>query len=286
MADEIRFGDTFIFCTLRLESRELRYLKTGIGAAGLRKVHMLRNIRIVLIGTTHPGNIGAVARAMKNMCLEQLVLVNPKIFPSAEATARASGADDLLASARVCETLEQAIAGCRLVVGASARLRSVEWPQLDPRACAEKLVMECQGDTDAALLFGRESSGLSNAELDRCHYLVHIPANPVFSSLNLSQAVQVLGYELHVADLAMRQVPVESVSIAARDPVSAEVMEGFFVHLRQTMKDIGFLDPKQSEKLQRRLRRLFLRARPDRDEINILRGILSAAQGRKSMRPE
>ncbi|MCP4285483.1 MAG: tRNA (cytosine(32)/uridine(32)-2'-O)-methyltransferase TrmJ [Gammaproteobacteria bacterium] len=245
---------------------------------------MLRNIRIVLIGTTHPGNIGAVARAMKNMCLEQLVLVNPKIFPSAEATARASGADDLLANALVCDTLEQAIQGCRLVVGASARLRSVEWPQLDPRSCAEKMVAECRGDVDVALLFGRESSGLSNAELDCCHYLVHIPANPEYSSLNLSQAVQVLGYELHVTDLAARQTQEGSFETEKRDLASADNMESFFTHLRQTMEDIGFSDPNQSEKLQRRLRRLFFRARPDRDEMNILRGILSAAQGRKSMR--
>ena len=146
---------------------------------------MLSNIRIVLIGTTHPGNIGAVARAMKNMCLKQLVLVSPRIFPSAEATARASGADDLLANALVCGTLERAIEGCRLVVGASARLRTVEWPRLEPRACAEKLVAECRGGADVALLFGRESSGLSNAELDRCHYLVHIPANPEFVNYSL-----------------------------------------------------------------------------------------------------
>jgi len=245
---------------------------------------MLRNIRIVLIGTTHPGNIGAVARAMKNMCLERLVLVRPKIFPSAEATARASGADDLLANALVCETLEQAIAGCRLVIGASARLRSVEWPRLEPRACAEKLVAECRSGADVALLFGRESSGLSNAELDSCHYLVHIPANPEFTSLNLSQAVQVLGYELHIKDLAAQQALEGSTEAEKRTPVSADIMEGFFTHLRQAMEDIGFSDPNQSEKLQRRLRRLFLRARPDRDEMNILRGILSAAQGRKSMR--
>jgi len=248
---------------------------------------MLRNIRIVLIGTTHPGNIGAVARAMKNMCLEQLVLVNPKIFPSAEATARASGADDLLANALVCDTLERAIEGCRLVVGASARLRSVEWPQLNPRDCAAKMVAECREGAEAALLFGRESSGLSNAELDRCHYLVHIPANPEYSSLNLSQAVQVLGYELHVTHLEATRLQRESLPAGtARELVSADVMEGFFAHLQQTMEDIGFSDPKQSEKLQRRLRRLFLRARPDSDEMNILRGILSAAQGRKSMRRE
>ncbi len=235
---------------------------------------MLQNIRIVLIGTTHPGNIGAAARAMKNMCLEQLWLVQPKIYPSAEATARASGADDLLYRARVCDSLDQALGGCRLVVGASARLRSVEWPQMQPRECAERLLPESdQGEV--AVLFGRESSGLTNAELDRCHYLVHIPANPAYSSLNLSQAVQVLCYELRVASLG--EVP-SATTEQAREVVEMDVMEGFFGHLQQTMEQLGVATPGQSTKLQRRLRRLFLRARPDRDEINILRGLLSAAQ--------
>jgi tRNA (cytidine32/uridine32-2'-O)-methyltransferase len=239
---------------------------------------MLKNIRIVLIGTTHPGNIGAVARAMKNMCLEQLCLVRPKEYPSAEATTRASGADDVLANARVCDTLEEALRGCRLVVGASARLRSVQWPQLVPRECAERLLEEStQGEV--AILFGRESSGLSNEELDRCHYLVHIPANADYSSLNLSQAVQVLAYELHMESLAEKRQESEPADLA-----TAEMMEGFFQHLEQTMEETGFSDPRQSDKLQRRLRRLFLRARPDVDELNILRGLLSAAQGRKSMR--
>jgi len=235
---------------------------------------MLQDIRIVLIGTTHPGNIGAVARAMKNMCLEQLWLVQPKIFPSAEATARASGADDLLARVRVCGSLDQALFGCRLVVGASARLRSVEWPQLLPRQCAERLLPESdQGPV--AMLFGRESSGLSNAEMDRCHYLVHIPANPEYSSLNLSQAVQVLCYELHIASL---QAWVPATADEGRQVVGADAMERFFVHLQQTMEQLGFARPGQSTKLQRRLRRLFLRARPDDDEMNILRGLLSAVQ--------
>ena len=194
---------------------------------------MRQNITIVLIGTTHPGNIGAVARAMKNMCLQRLVLVAPKIYPSAEATARASGADDLLAKARVYETLDQAIEGCHLVIGASARLRTVEWPQLDPRMCAAKVLEECGRDAEVALLFGRESSGLSNAELDRCHYLVHIPANPEFSSLNLSQAVQVLGYELHISALAAR--PRSGAQDEVHVPVSSEVMESFFTHLWQAM---------------------------------------------------
>jgi tRNA (cytidine32/uridine32-2'-O)-methyltransferase len=238
---------------------------------------MLSNIRVVLIGTTHPGNIGAVARAMKNMCLTQLCLVRPKQYPSAEATTRASGADDLLANARVCETLDEALQDCRLVVGASARLRSVQWPQLLPRECAERLLEEA-AHGEVALLFGRESSGLSNEELDRCHYLVHIPANADYCSLNLSQAVQVLAYELHISSLSGGNPESERSDVA-----TAEMMEGFFRHLEQTMEEIGFSDPRQSDKLQRRLRRLFLRARPDVDELNILRGLLSAAQGRKSM---
>jgi tRNA (cytidine32/uridine32-2'-O)-methyltransferase len=240
---------------------------------------MLSNIRIVLIGTTHPGNIGAVARAMKNMCLEQLCLVRPKVFPSAEATARASGADDLLAKARVFDGLDEALEGCRMVAGASARLRTVQWPQVTPRQCAGKLLQEAVAG-EVALLFGRESTGLSNSELDRCQYLVHIPANPQYPSLNLSQAVQVLSYELHVGSLENAV----SESIQGPDEVAtADGMERFFEHLRQTMEETGFADSKQSKTLNRRLRRLFLRARPDQVELNILHGILSAARGRKSM---
>ncbi len=237
---------------------------------------MLDNVRIVLIGTTHPGNIGAAARAMKNMRLRQLWLVTPKLFPHAEATARASGADDLLATAQVCDDLDQALAGCRLVVGASARLRSLKWPQLDPRQSGRRLLQEAaQGEV--ALLFGRESSGLSNEELDRCHYLVHIPANPDYSSLNLAQAVQVLAYELHMASLEEGgTAPTEG----ERDVADAAAMEGFFDHLRRTMEATGFANPRQSTTLQRRLRRLFLRARPDQDEVNILRGLLNACSGK------
>lgn len=240
---------------------------------------MLSNVRIVLIGTTHPGNIGAVARAMKNMCLQSLYLVQPKIYPSAEATARASGADDLLARARVCGTLDEALRGCRLVIGTSARLRSVQWPCLSPRESARRLLQESAAG-EVALIFGRESSGLSNSELDRCHYLVQIPSNPEYPSLNLSQAVQVLSYELHSNAL---QGGVDDAP-APDEVANAEALEDFFRHLQQAIDELGFSDPRQSKKLQRRLRRLFLRARPDPVELNILRGILSAAQGRKSMR--
>lgn len=239
---------------------------------------MLKNIRIVLVHTSHPGNIGAVARAMKNMCLEQLVLVNPAVYPCADATARASGADDILAGARVCSSLDEAIADCHLVVGASARLRSVEWPQLDPRECAAKALPESEAGP-VAILFGRESSGLTNDELARCRYLVHIPANPDYSSLNIAMAVQVIGYELLMAAGGARDA-----RPSPRELATAFEMQGFFEHLQQTLGDIEFADSQHAEKLMRRLRRLFLRAEPDRDDIQILRGILSAAQGRKSPR--
>ena len=177
---------------------------------------MLEQIRIVLVGTTHPGNIGAVARAMKTMALDNLWLVAPKQFPSAEATARASGADDLLARARICTDLSEAIEGCRLVVGASARLRTVQWPQMAPRECARALLSEATAGP-VAILFGRESSGLSNQELDRCSHLVHIPSNPEFSSLNLAAAVQILTYEIRIASLCkdVAAVPPRSVAISA-----------------------------------------------------------------------
>ncbi len=241
---------------------------------------LLQRIRIILIETSHPGNIGAVARAMKNMGLTQMVLVNPRHYPSPEATARASGADDLLARAVVTDSLDQALHNCRLAIGTSARLRSVAWTQHTPRQSAAQLLHEAQAG-EVALLFGRESSGLSNLELDRCQSLVHIPANPAYSSLNLAQAVQILSYELRTATLSDTPPAPPPPPVATRD-----AMEGFYRHLQQTLIETGFADPQQSDRLQRRLRRLFDRARPDRDELNILRGLLSAAQGRKSMRRE
>ncbi|MCU7906992.1 MAG: RNA methyltransferase [Candidatus Thiodiazotropha sp. (ex Epidulcina cf. delphinae)] len=240
---------------------------------------MLKNIRIVLVDTSHPGNIGAAARAMKNMRLQQLCLVAPQQFPHQEASARASGAGDLLDCARVVDSLDEALSGCHLVVGASARSRSVAWPVVSPGEAAAKLVTEAsQGDV--ALVFGRERSGLSNSELDRCTFLVHIPTNEAYSSLNLGAAVQVLAYEIHLAHLQGQRTASER----PRDLATAEMLQGFHEHLAQALDDVGFTDPRQSEKLLRRLRSLFQRARPDKDEINILRGILSAMQGRKSMR--
>ncbi|MEW8028113.1 MAG: RNA methyltransferase [Candidatus Thiodiazotropha sp.] len=240
---------------------------------------MLKNIRIVLVDTSHPGNIGAAARAMKNMSLRQLHLVTPRHYPHQEATSRASGADDLLNDARVAGSLDEALSGCRLVVGTSARTRSIDWPIITPREAAAKLVQEARLG-DVALIFGRERSGLTNSELDRCTFLVHIPTNETYSSLNLGAAVQILAYEIYLAQ--QQEATIDSDS--QRDLATADMLQGFHEHLTQALDDIGFTDPRQSQKLLRRLRSLFQRARPDKDEINIMRGILSAMQGRKSMR--
>lgn len=241
---------------------------------------MEQSLRVVMVHTSHPGNIGAAARAMKNMCLSELFLVQPRDFPSAGASARAAGADDVLQSAKVVITLADAIAECRIVIGASARLRSVQWPQLTPREAAALAHTE-SSQAPVALVFGRESSGLSNQELDLCTHLVHIPSNPAFSSLNVAMAVQVISYELMLCRGSNEPATDSDVG---EGPASNAEMEGLFAHLEQALDEIGFIDDRRSEKLMRRLRRLFHRATPSRDEINILRGILSAAQGRKSMR--
>lgn len=236
---------------------------------------MQPNVHIVLVSPSHPGNIGATARAMKNMGLDRLVLVNPEAFPHAEATARASGADDVLAGARLCRTLPEALADCRLIIGASARLRNLAWPQLEPRACGERLVTEA-AEGPVALVFGRERAGLTNDELALCHYLAHIPANPAYSSLNIAAAVQIFTYEIRLASSAtgpaMRQ--------AEFPPATGAQMEGFFAQLEQTLIGVDAVKSGQMITLMRRLRRLFQRARPDQNEINILRGFLSAIQHR------
>ena len=234
----------------------------------------LAAVRVVLINTTHPGNIGAAARAMKVMGLSSLHLVTPKVFPNAEATAMASGADDLLQTAVVHDSLDSALAGCSLVLGTSARLRSLPMPMLDSRRAAEQAVQEAAG-REVAILFGRERYGLVNAEMQRCQYLVNIPSNPAYSSLNLAQAVQIIGYELRVAAMGGAGLSVPPLDW---EPVDDRQMEGFFQHLEQTLLDIRFLNPAQPKKLMMRLRRLYNRARPDQNEINILRGILKASQ--------
>ncbi|WP_317706710.1 RNA methyltransferase [Methylomarinovum caldicuralii] len=233
---------------------------------------MVPQIRIVLVETSHPGNIGAAARAMKNMGLYELALVAPKCFPHHEATARAAGADDVLAQARCHASLAEAVADCQLVIGTSARQRTIQWPLLTPRQCAEKVTAEPPGHR-VALVFGRERSGLTNEELDLCQFGLHIPCNPDYSSLNLAAAVQVVAYELFLAGKAM-----PSEGREARLATHAE-LESFYLHLAQALNDIGFLhSSKQAPSIMRRLRRLFGRARLEKREVDMLRGILSCAQ--------
>jgi TrmH family RNA methyltransferase len=229
----------------------------------------LSDIRIVLVETSHPGNIGAAARAMKTMGLSQLVLVAPKYHTHPEATALASNAPEVLQQARVCPTLQDAVADCTLVLATSARPRHHNWQVVTPRECAAEVRALPTGET-AALVFGREKSGLTNDELGLCHRLVQIPANPDYNVLNLAAAVQLLAYELRLALVA------PSMAADSLEPgVDHAAMEDFYRHLEQLVMRIGFLDPDNPRKLMRRLRCLFNRARPDANEYNILRGILA-----------
>lgn len=228
-------------------------------------------IRIVLINTSHPGNIGSTARAMKTMGLTELYLVAPLQFPHPKADELASGALDILTNAKVVETLDEAIGDCGLVVGTSARSRAIPWPMLTPRELGEKAVAESQS-TNVAILFGREQSGLTNEELHRCHYHIHIPSNPEYSSLNVASAVQVLAYEIRVASETIQPEKWDYEFATAKE------MEGFYEHLERVLIQIEFLNPKVPRQLMTRLRRLFNRARVDSMEMNILRGVLNAIE--------
>ncbi|MCJ8169211.1 tRNA (cytosine(32)/uridine(32)-2'-O)-methyltransferase TrmJ [Atopomonas sediminilitoris] len=252
---------------------------------------MSENIRIVLVNTSHPGNIGGAARAMKNMGLSHLYLVEPEDFPNGNAKARASGADDILENARVVKTLDEALQGCSLVMGTSARDRRIPLSLLDPRESANKVLehFDAGVEGDVALVFGREHSGLTNEELQRCKFHIHIPSNPEFSSLNLAAAVQVLVYELRMAQLARAEAPLkqrkfEASSMLNEQPASADEMERYFEHLEQVLIEVGFHDPQKPRHLMARLRRLYGRAEVNKLEMNILRGILTETQ--RSLRGE
>ena len=243
-------------------------------------MNSLDNIRFVLVGTTHPGNIGAAARAMKTMGLTRLHLVEPLHYPNAEATARASGADDVLANAMVHSDLVSAITGCHQVFGMSARLRHLPVPVVDPRQAVEQIQQQ-PVDTQTAILFGREHSGLSNEELDRCHHLINIPANPDYSSLNLAAAVQVFAYELKMSfdpSIEVGRIGEDREAIDAKD------LDHLYQHFEQSLTEIGFLDPANPKNLMRRLKRVFNRAGLDRNELQILHGILRAAENNKGER--
>lgn len=233
-------------------------------------------IRIVLVDTTHPGNIGAVARAMKNMALDDLALVRPATFPHAEATARASGADDLLMRARVLQSVEEAVADCGFIIGSTARERVQHWQVLEPRAAAARIVAE-SATRPAAILFGAERIGLTNEDLSRCHCLLRIPASAEYASLNLAMAAQIVCYEIFLARGGAVAPPERAVPLA-----SASEMQRFYAHLDEVMKEVDFTDRTQAGvHLMGRLQRLFNRAEPDENEINILRGLLTAIQGKR-----
>lgn len=238
-------------------------------------------IKIVLVNTSHPGNIGAAARAMKNMDLSNLVLVSPEEFPSGVAVGRAASAVDILEKATVVSSLQEAVADCSLIIGASARSRSIPWPMLSPRESAEKIVSESQSHP-VALVFGREDSGLLNEELQLCHFHVQIPANENYSSLNLAAAVMVLSYEVFQAGLAAESETEQCGSETEwdQDLATAEQVEHFYDHLERVLVAIDFHDPDNPRQLMQRLRRLYGRIRIDNMEMNILRGILTHIEQR------
>ena len=238
-------------------------------------MNTIPHIKIVLVNTSHPGNIGATARAMKNMGLTRLALVNPMEFPSGVAVGRAASALDVLEQAEVVETLVEAIADCALVIGSSARSRSLPWPMLTPEQSAEKLVKEGRS-AQVALVFGREDSGLNNEELQLCHFHVQIPASSEYSSLNLAAAVMVLCYEIRRAVLWDEETADRAEDeYWDQERATVEQVEYFYEHLERVLVGIEFHDPNNPRQLMQRMRRLFGRVRIDAMEMNILRGILT-----------
>jgi len=242
----------------------------------LDKQNLTGNVRVVLSHTTHPGNIGAAARAMKTMGLHQLYLVNPRHFPDPLADTMSAGADDLLRNAVVCESIDEALQGCVFVAAMTARLRDISLEVLTPREAMPQLAHHA-AQHQVALLFGTEMAGLTNEEMGKSHVLVRIPANPQFSSLNLASAVQVACYELSVAMQhdGLSRNPQQT----GDEPAKHEEVERFYIHLEAVLKQIGFFNTKHPNKLMQKLRRLYARTRLEQEEINILRGILSATSG-------
>ena len=241
---------------------------------------MFSNIRIVLVKPSHPGNIGAVARAMKNMSLRRLYMVAPSDYPSFEASQRAASAGDVLEQAVVVDTLEQALQGCSLVAGTTARLRNVTWPQIDARACGELLYTE-SAQHEVALVFGNERTGLLNEEMEQCQYLVNIPTSAEYASLNLAQAVQVMTYEIMMASRAGNTAVNTEPKYALDRLASMEQLNGLYDHIMSAMRQFDFFGTRNHEQVMRRLRCLFGRARVSVRELQILRGMIKIAQGKK-----
>ncbi len=250
--------------------------------------NLLDKVKIVLVNTSDCRNIGSAARAMKTMGLSQLVLVDPIEMPNGQAQALAAGATDVLANAKVVSTLAEAIDDCGLVVGTSARSRTLPWPMLEPRDCGEKMVSEAS-EYPVALVFGRESSGLTNEELQMCHFHVQIPANPEYSSLNLAMAVQTLSYEVRTSYLLAHDQDYQERSTGNGNLVKAtseddelypvtEETERFYQHFEKALKATGFIVENHPGLVMTKLRRLFNRARPDVKEVKMMRGILASME--------
>ncbi len=236
---------------------------------------MLENIRIILVETSHTGNMGSTARAMKTMGLTNLYLVNPLVQPDSHAIALSAGASDVIGNATMVDSLDKALVGCGLVIGTSARSRTLSWPMVEPRECGERSVQEAE-HASVAIVFGRERVGLTNEELQKCHYHLNIPTNPDYGSLNLAMAVQLVSYEIRMAYLA-RQDKNEQKTDEVEYPL-ADDMERFYHHLERVLNDSGFIRKAHPGQIMNRLRRLFTRARPEMQELNILRGILSSVE--------
>jgi len=245
-------------------------MKRGV-IAMVEQQTILSKIRIVLVEPSHPGNIGAAARAMKNMGLSRLYLVNPVDFPHEKAIFRAASASDVVENAVVCANLAEVIGPCHLILGTSARQRRIPWPLVTPREGAQQIVAQHGAEGDIAIVFGRESKGLKNEELQQCQLHVNIPTSDAYSSLNLAMAVQVVAYELFCATAVLPEEKVWD-----HPPATNAELEHFFKHLEDTLAEVGFHDPENPRQLMTRLRRLFLRISPDQMEVSILRGFLKA----------
>lgn len=252
---------------------------------------ILGQIRVVLVNTSHPGNIGSAARAMKVMGIKQLVLVQPDEFPSEKARVMASGATDVIESATVVTSFKEAIGDCQWVLGASARQRSIPWHEMSPKVAGEQIVglLNAQPDAKVALVFGREASGLTNEELTQCHYHLHIEGSSEYSVLNLAMAVQVICYEVFQALIAFQKPNLEMAgqgrvrhqmplpSCRWDEPLATQAELNYFIeHLEELLAEIEFYDPENPKQILMRLRRMFTRMQPDQREIKLLRGILSA----------
>ena len=264
-----------------MSKEEPKEASEKVGADEQSDENLFPRVRIVLVETTHPGNIGASARAMKNMGLTKLFLVEPRLFPHEKAVWRSASAGDVVGNATVVNNLDEAIEGCELVIGTSARDRRIPWPMLDPRQCGEKVFEEQSAGKDVAIVFGREAHGLKNEELQKCHFHVNIPTGKAYSSLNLAMAVQVLSYEILQASIINKgdSTRAQKWDVSYASP---EAMEHFFTHLEQTLTELDFHDPDNPRQLLTRLRRMFNRIRMDKMEVNILRGFLTAINKRNS----